>query len=214
LTLAFAQLMFSVFQQTYSLTGGDLGILDIQPPAFLMAVNNYYYFTLGVVSVAIWLLWRIIHSPFGRTLHASRDSVVRTQFIGIDVRRYRLVAFVVAGAFASLAGALFAPFNRAVAPFLVSWVKSSDPVLMTLLGGAATFWGPVVGAAVFTTLHAVAIGYTTYWLLLMGGILLGGVLFMPGGILGFLEERLRGGSAARVTRVTEADGASSNARAD
>ncbi len=75
------------------MTGGDLGILDIQPPAFLVAVNNYYYFTLVVVSVAIWLLWRIIHSPFGRTLHASRDSVVRTQFIGINVRRYRLVAF-------------------------------------------------------------------------------------------------------------------------
>lgn len=213
LTLAFAQLMFSVFQQSYALTGGDLGILDIQPPAFLAAVNNYYYFTLLVVGFSLWLLWRIIHSPFGRTLHASRDSVVRTQFIGINVRRYRLAAFVIAGVFASLAGALFAPFNRAVAPFLVSWVKSSDPVLMTLLGGAATFWGPVVGAAVFTTLHEVAIGYTTYWLLLMGSILLVGVLFLPGGILGFLEERFRG-VAARRTDMTEASGASSNARAD
>jgi branched-chain amino acid transport system permease protein len=214
LTLAFAQLMFSLFQQTYQLTGGDLGILDIQPPAFLVDVNNYYYFTLLVVSVSLWSLWRIMHSPFGRTLHASRDSPVRTQFIGINVRRYRLAAFVIAGIFASLAGALFAPFNRAVAPFLVSWVKSSDPVLMTLLGGAANFWGPVVGAAVFTTIHKVAMGYTTYWLLLMGSILLGGVLFLPGGILGFLEERLRGVSAARVTRMTEAGGASSNARAD
>lgn len=214
LTLAFAQLMFSVFQQSYKLTGGDLGILDIQPPGFLVAVNNYYYFTLVVVGFAIWLLWRIRHSPFGRTLHASRDSVVRTQFIGINVRRCRLAAFVIAGGFASLAGALFAPFNRAVAPFLVSWVKSSDPVLMTLLGGAQTFWGPVVGAAVFTTLHVVAIGYTTYWLLLMGGILLVGVLFLPGGILGFLEERFRAGSAPRRTTMAEARGASSNAGAD
>jgi len=214
LTLAFAQLMFSVFQQSYTLTGGDLGILDIQPPAFLVAVNNYYYFTLVMVGVSLWLLWRILHSPFGRTLHASRDSVVRTQFIGINVRRYRLAAFVIAGVFASLAGALFAPFNRAVAPFLVSWVKSSDPVLMTLLGGAGTFWGPVVGAAVFTTLHEVAIGYTTYWLLLMGGILLVGVLFLPGGILGFLEERFRSVAAARRTRMAEARGASSNASAD
>jgi len=214
LTLAFAQLMFSVFQQSYTLTGGDLGILDIQPPAFLVAVNNYYYFTLVMVGFSIWLLWRILHSPFGRTLHASRDSVVRTQFIGINVRRYRLAAFVIAGVFASLAGALFAPFNRAVAPFLVSWVKSSDPVLMTLLGGAGTFWGPVVGAAVFTTLHEVAIGYTTYWLLLMGSILLVGVLFLPGGILGFLEERSRRVAAARRTRLTEARGASSNASAD
>ncbi len=214
LTLAFAQLMFSVFQQSYTLTGGDLGILDIQPPAFLVAVNNYYYFTLVMVGVSLWLLWRILHSPFGRTLHASRDSVVRTQFIGINVRRYRLAAFVIAGVFASLAGALFAPFNRAVAPFLVSWVKSSDPVLMTLLGGAGTFWGPVVGAAVFTTLHEVAIGYTTYWLLLMGSILLVGVLFLPGGILGFLEERFRSVAAARRTRMTEARGASSNASAD
>ena len=214
LTLAFAQLMFSVFQQSYTLTGGDLGILDIQPPAFLVAVNNYYYFTLVMVGVSLWLLWRILHSPFGRTLHASRDSVVRTQFIGINVRRYRLAAFVIAGVFASLAGALFAPFNRAVAPFLVSWVKSSDPVLMTLLGGAGTFWGPVVGAAVFTTLHEVAIGYTTYWLLLMGSILLVSVLFLPGGILGFLEERFRSVAAARRTRMTEARGASSNASAD
>ena len=214
LTLAFAQLMFSLFQQSYTLTGGDLGILDIQPPAFLVAVNGYYYFTLVVVGVAMWLLWRIIHSPFGRMLHASRDSVVRTQFIGIDVRRYRLAAFVLAGIFASLAGALFAPFNRAVAPFLVSWVKSSDPVLMTLLGGAATFWGPVVGAAIFTTLHTIAIGYTTYWLLLMGSILLVGVLFLPGGILGFLEERFPGVAGARRTRMTEARGASSHARAD
>lgn len=214
LTLAFAQLMFSVFQQSYTLTGGDLGILDIQPPAFLVPVNSYYYFTLLVVGVSIWLLWRIIRSPFGQTLHASRDSVVRTQFIGINVRRYRLAAFVIAGVFAGLAGALFAPFNRAVAPFLVSWVKSSDPVLMTLLGGAGTFWGPVVGAAVFTALHAIAIGYTTYWLLLMGSILLLGVLFLPGGILGFLEERFGGVAAARGTRVTEASGASSNASAD
>jgi len=121
---------------------------------------------------------------------------------------------VIAGVFASLAGALFAPFNRAVAPFLVSWVKSSDPVLMTLLGGAGTFWGPVVGAAVFTTLHEVAIGYTTYWLLLMGSILLVSVLFLPGGILGFLEERFRSVAAARRTRMTEARGASSNASAD
>jgi branched-chain amino acid transport system permease protein len=214
LTLAFAQLMFSVFQQSYTLTGGDLGILDIQPPAFLLAVNSYYYFTLIVVGVSIWLLWRIIHSPFGRMLHASRDSVVRTQFIGINVRGYRLAAFVLAGVFAGLAGALFAPFNRAVAPFLVSWVKSSDPVLMTLLGGAANFWGPVVGAAVFTTLHAVAIGYTEYWLLLMGSILLVGVLFLPGGILGFLEARFRGVAAARQTRMTEASGAAPNASAD
>ena len=214
LTLAFAQLMFSVFQQAYTLTGGDLGILDIQPPAFLVEVNAYYYFTLLVVGVAIWLLWRIMQSPFGRTLHASRDSVVRTEFIGINVRRYRLAAFVIAGVFAGLAGGLFAPFNRAVAPFLVSWVKSSDPVLMTILGGAATFWGPVVGAAVFTTLHQVAIGYTTYWLLLMGGILLFGVLFLPGGILGFLEERLHMGAAAPRPRMTEASSASSNARAD
>jgi branched-chain amino acid transport system permease protein len=214
LTLAFAQLMFSVFQQSYTLTGGDLGILDIQPPAFLVAVNSYYYFTLLVVGVSIWLLWRITHSPFGRMLHASRDSVVRTQFIGINVRRYRLAAFIIAGVFAGLAGALFAPFNRAVAPFLVSWVKSSDPVLMTLLGGAGTFWGPVVGAAVFTTLHAIAIGYTTYWLLLMGSILLVGVLFLPGGILGFLEARFRGVAAARRTRMTEASGAAPNASAD
>jgi branched-chain amino acid transport system permease protein len=214
LTLAFAQLTFSVFQQSYTLTGGDLGILDIQPPPFLVAVNNYYYFTLLVVGVSIWLLWRVSHSPFGRTLRASRDSVVRTQFIGINVRRYRLAAFVIAGVFASLAGALFAPFNRAVAPFLVSWVKSSDPVLMTLLGGSGTFWGPVVGAAVFTTLHEVAIGYTTYWLLLMGSILLLGVLFLPGGILGFLEERFRGLVAARTTRLTEAQDAPPNASAD
>ena len=214
LTLAFAQLMFSLFQQSYTVTGGDLGILDIQPPAFLTAVNNYYYFTLVVVAVATWLLWRIRKSPFGRTLHASRDSVVRTQFIGIDVRRYRLVAFVIAGGFAGLAGALFAPFNRAVAPFLVSWVKSSDPVLMTLLGGAQTFWGPAVGAAVFTTLHVVAIGYTTYWLLLMGGILLVGVLFLPGGILGFLEDWVRAGSAPPRSTMAEARGASSNTGAD
>src|SRR5262249_59221843 len=116
LTLAFAQLMFSVFQQSYSLTGGDLGILDIQPPAFLVAVNNYYYFTLVVVGVSLWLLWRIIQSPFGRMLHASRDSVLRTQFLGINIRRYRLAAFVIPGAFASLPGALFPPFNPPGAP--------------------------------------------------------------------------------------------------
>jgi branched-chain amino acid transport system permease protein len=200
LTLAFAQLMFSLLQQSYGFTGGDLGILDIQPPAFLMTVNNYYYFTLVVVAFAIWLLWRLLHSPFGRTLHASRDNPRRTQFIGVNVRRYRLAAFVIAGVFASLAGALFAPFNRAVAPFLVSWVKSADPVLMTLLGGAATFGGPVVGAAVFTVLHQIAIGYTTYWLLYMGAILLVGVLFLPGGILGFVQERFRGTAAASGPR--------------
>lgn len=198
LTLAFGELLYYVVFSWYGFTGGDDGIQRLLPPPFFRDATHYYYLTLVIVAVAVALLWRITQSPFGYALRAMRDNQQRTRFLGIDVRLYMLVNFTIAGAFAGVAGALWGPFTRSVGPLLLGWQESGIAVFMTLLGGAGFFAGPMVGSIVYTFLQAYVTGFTVYWPLTIGLIILFIVLFSPGGLLGLRDKMTQRPRAGRV----------------
>ncbi len=189
LTMAFGQVVFYIIFQWYSFTGGDNGIQGIPAPPFLQNAYVYYYFTLLLVIGALIVMWFIINSPFGYTLRAIRDNSDRTRFIGINIRKYMLINFVIAGMFAGLAGSLWAPFNRSIAPDLANWSHSGIPVFMAVIGGPLGFFGPLVGSVVYTFLSAFVTGFTEYWPIVIGIIIIFIVLFLPGGILGTLQQK-------------------------
>src|SRR5512136_840660 len=122
LTLAFGQLIWTIVFKWHDFTGGDDGIQGVFPPDFLKSPSAYYYLILVVFLVSSWVIWKIIHSPFGHTLKAMRENSERTEFLGINIARYQLMAFVIAAALAGLAGALWAPFYRSMAPSSLFWI--------------------------------------------------------------------------------------------
>ena len=190
LTLAFGQLLFVVASKWYTLTAGDDGIQSVLPPEALGSATRYYYFSLAVVALGTATLWWIVKSPFGYTLQSIRDNPQRSEAVGINLRWYRWLAFVVSGIFAGVAGALFTTFNWAVAPTELDWTKSAEPVVMTLLGGPHLFGGPIVGAAIFTFFQFYLGKHTLFWALTMGVVILVVVRFMPGGFGGYLWQRM------------------------
>jgi len=189
LTLAFGQLIFVIIYKWHDFTGGDDGIQGVFPPEFLKDPMAYYYFILLVFGLSAFILWRIIHSPFGYTLQAMRENSERTEFLGIPIARYQLIAFVISAAFTGLAGALWAPFYRSVAPSTLMWIKSGEPVMATILGGAGLFFGPVLGTFLITFVHAYLLGFTHFWPIIMGTLILIVIFLLPGGILGFIKEK-------------------------
>lgn len=189
LTMAFGQLVYFIIFQWYSFTGGDNGLQGINPPSWLFNVTSYYYFTLIVVTLASIIIYAITESPFGYTLRAIRDNTERTEFIGINVYRYMLINFVVSGIFCGLAGSLWGPFNRSVAPDLCNWQHSGHPVFMSVMGGPHHFLGPMIGSVIFTFLNAFVTGFTEYWPLVSGIIIIVVVMFMPGGVFGILKQK-------------------------
>jgi branched-chain amino acid transport system permease protein len=191
LTLAFGQLLFFVIYKWHNFTGGDDGIQGVFPPGILKDPIAYYYFILVIFVVLTYILWRIIHSPFGQTLKAMRENPERTEFLGINIARYQLITFVIAAAYAGLAGALWAPFYRSIAPFSLMWIKSGEPVMAAILGGPTTFFGPILGMFIMTFFHAWVLGFTHFWPVIMGIIILIIIFLLPGGILGFTQEKLK-----------------------
>jgi branched-chain amino acid transport system permease protein len=191
LSLAFGELLFYIVFSWYSFTKGDDGIQGLLPPVFFQEPVNFYYLTLAIVTAALVLMWRITESPFGYIMRTLRDNQRRAAFLGINVRLHMLANFVIAGGFAGLAGALWGPFSRSVNPGLLGWQESGIAVFMTLIGGAGTFVGPMVGAVIYTLLQAVVKMYTVYWPLTIGTIILLIVLFAPGGVLGIIEKRIK-----------------------
>jgi branched-chain amino acid transport system permease protein len=198
LSLAFGELLFYIVFSWYSFTKGDDGIQGLLPPPFFQDAVNFYYLTLAIVTLAALLMWRITESPFGYIMRTLRDNQRRAAFLGINVRLHMLINFVIAGSFAGLAGALWGPFSRSVNPGLLGWQESGIAVFMTLIGGAGSFVGPMFGSVIYTLLQAVVKMYTVYWPLTIGTIILLIVLFLPGGVLGLVEKRIkarRGGDA-------------------
>jgi branched-chain amino acid transport system permease protein len=141
------------------------------------------------VVASLFVLRRIVDSPFGRILTAIRENPERTEFIGINVKLFQLVAFMISGMFAAFAGALFGIFNHSLFPDLLYWPQSAEVLIMSLLGGIYSFFGPFVGAAVLLYLRMLVTSYTQYWPLIMGTILALILFFFPGGIVGFLKTR-------------------------
>jgi branched-chain amino acid transport system permease protein len=211
LTLAFAQIVWAICFQWNELTGGDQGVSGIPYPNFewLAAlpgldgfrVGDYFYFvSLVIVMLCIVVLHRISVSPFGRMLTTIRENPERASFIGVNVRAYELAAFVVAGGFAGVAGALFGIFNRGVFADFLYWPKSAEVLIMTILGGMNYFWGPVVGTGMLVLLNQQITAYTEYWPLVLGTILLILLFVFPGGLLGALHSgivRLRSAQGTR-----------------
>lgn len=190
LTLAFGQLVFTLVLGWYSFTGGDDG-LPVALPDWMLSARNYYYFCLVIVALCIWLIYRVTQSPFGMALRSIRDNRQRAAYIGLDVRRLELQVFVVAGAFAGIAGGLRAPLQQMAFPSLLGWAQSADPVLMALAGGINTFVGPIVGAALFVFTNFAVTSRFEYPLMVFGTLVLLIVLFLPNGIVGTLAHRAR-----------------------
>lgn len=191
LTLAFGQLIFVIIFKWHDFTGGDDGIQGVFPPEYLRSIEAYYYLIFIVFAISAFILWRIVNSPFGQTLKAMRENSERTEFLGIHIARYQLIAFVIAAAFTGLAGAVWVPFYRSVAPSYLTWIKSGEPVMAAILGGANTFFGPVLGMFIMTFIHAYILGFTHFWPIIMGTIILIIIFLLPGGILGFTKEKLK-----------------------
>ncbi len=197
LTLAFGMMVFAVSHEWRSLTEGSDGvagfrITDLGLGFHTQLANpvHYYYLTLVVAAVSMFLLYRITVSPFGLILRAMRENTERVAFAGIPVYRYRLYAFALSGFFSGLAGALFSPFSRIAVPGMVHWTQSAAPVLMTILGGAQYFFGPLFGSAVFLILRQWITTYSEEWMIYLGIILAFMVIVMPRGALGLFDRWL------------------------
>lgn len=196
LTLAFSQIVWSVVFQWDDFTGGSNGLTGVWPAEWLADKRTYYYLTLALVVGGVLLIRRALFAPFGYAMRAGRDSPLRADAIGIDVKRIQWVAFVIAAVFAGLAGALYAFSKGSISPDAVAVGRSVDGLVMVLLGGLQTLAGPIVGAVTFTWLQDAVARNTDYWRALLGGVILLLVLAFPQGIAGFV-----GGVFARWKKV-------------
>jgi len=198
LSLAFGQIVFTIIFKWKALTGGDDGLLGLWPPEWLKSPMAYYYFTILVVGLAIAALHRIVDSPFGSALKAIRENPRRARYIGIDVRRHQLLAFVISGAFSGLAGGLFAFYNGSVFPDFAFFTKSFEPLVVALLGGVGSFFGPLAGAFGFKLLEwAISRQWPVYWPLVLGSVVIAVVVLLPRGFVGLAEVRAWARSARR-----------------
>jgi branched-chain amino acid transport system permease protein len=188
LTLALAQIVWSVAFQWDAVTGGSNGLVGVWPAQWLGSRTAYYFVALALCAGSIAFLWRIVASPFGHALRASRDSPLRAEAIGIDVRAQQWAAFIVAGTFAGLAGALFAFSKGSISPETLSVPRSVDALVMVLLGGIQALTGPVWGAALFTWLEDAVSREVAYWRAAIGVVILLLALAFPMGIAGFIRQ--------------------------
>ena len=172
LTLALAQIVWSVAFQWDAVTGGSNGLVGVWPAAWLASKPAYYLLTLALGTLGIACLWRIVGSSFGYALRASRDSPLRAEAVGIDVRAQQWSAFIVAGTFAGLAGALAAFSKGSISPETLSVPRSVEGLVMVLLGGVNALSGPVLGAAIFTWLEDLVSREIAYWRAAIGAVIL------------------------------------------
>jgi len=188
LQISLGSLVWAIVYRWYSFTGGDDGIHGISVPSMIGSSKGAYYFTMIVAGLAMFLMYRILNSPFGSTLQGIRDNVIRSQAIGVNVRRHQLTAIVMAGFFAGVAGVLFVVVDNSVFPDMMFWTLSLEITIMALLGGWFTFLGPMLGAAMIVLLRTFVSTYTEYWTFALGILLMLVILFLPEGILGKVFE--------------------------
>jgi branched-chain amino acid transport system permease protein len=193
LTIAFGQIFWFVAIKWHSVTRGEDGLLNIKraPADFgfwafdLQRLENLYYFAFGIFVVVVLLLWRVVHSPFGRILNAIKQNETRARFIGCNVWLYKWLAFLISTLTAGIAGGLFALAQQSAYPNVMSLHQSGFVVMMVLVGGGlVSFWGPVLGAVLFFIARDLLGAYTEAWLLWYGLLFMAIVLFKPEGIAG------------------------------
>lgn len=198
LTLAFGMLFHSFLFKFYDLTGGDTGIRVLRPTilgmdwkeldktAFLVGPFYYACLVLGVVLGLV--MWRIVHSPFGLQLMAIRDNPIKAEYLGVRVRRFRLYAFLISAFYCAVGGVILAVNTGQADPELAYWTHSGELVFMTVLGGFASFFGPLVGAFTFIFLKSELMGVTQYWRFFLGAILAIIVIAVPRGLMGLIKD--------------------------
>jgi branched-chain amino acid transport system permease protein len=196
ITLAFAQMAYYV-ASGLARYGGDDGLTVYKRSDFSGLINlsnrtQFYYLCLACLFAVIVLIWRIVNSRFGLVLQGLRSNEQRMQAIGFPAKRYQLVCFVISGMMCGLAGALLANNTDFISPAVMYWTRSGDLMVMVILGGMGTLFGPVMGAVVFLLLEEFLSQITEYWALIMGPLLLLIVLFGRGGIMGLLGRLNRG----------------------
>jgi branched-chain amino acid transport system permease protein len=190
LTLAFAQLLYTVAYKWRDLTGGSDGIAGVPKTALfwggpsLASPRAFYFVVAGAVVLSLVLCRALTRSPFGRALEAIRENERRFIALGRDPRWFKVVVFVIAAVFAGLAGALFAPFRGFASPEVMFWVLSGQGLMMVIVGGIGTLIGPVIGAMVFILVQEVLSSYTEHWMIFTGAIFVLMVIFLPGGLVG------------------------------
>src|SRR5712675_826326 len=187
LTLAFAQIVWSIAFQWVGVTGGDNGILGVWPEKWASSPSHFYWLSLGITVLAVASLRIMVFSPFGFALRATRDSPLRSEAIGIDGKRIQWTAFVIAGTVAGIAGALFAYLKGSVFPDSLGISLSVDALVMVLLGGVETVSGAVIGAIVYKALSIWLVSQTDLSKLVLGGVIVLIVVAFPKGIVGMLE---------------------------
>jgi branched-chain amino acid transport system permease protein len=199
LTLALSQVLYSLAFKFFWVTGGTDGLRVARPTllagmltfsgagSYQRFVHSYYYYVLVVFAISVAIIWLVVHSPFGKALQAIRDNETRARFLGLRIRRFRWLSFLISGTFTGLAGILWVPLNGLTTPEILYWPFSGEIVFSALLGGFRNFTGPIVGGIVFTYLKTYAIATTEYWQLLLGVVLVLRVLILPTGIVGALS---------------------------
>ncbi len=213
LTIAFGQVMWFVAIKWHSVTGGEDGLQKIARPPLrlgelgwsLTSNEAFYWFVLTVFALVLVFLWRLVHSPWGRVLRAIKQNEMRAAFVGYNVWLYKWSAFVLSAALSGLAGSLFAMAQNSAYPNVMSLHNSGFVVMMVLIGGGlVSFWGPVIGAAVFILARDLLGAYTEAWLLWYGLLFMAVVLFQPEGIAGVWQAWHRRRHAAAAARDTGA----------
>lgn len=186
-TFAFSQLFWQLSESAYTFTQGDNGIFGALVPDRLRQPMVGYFFLLAVALVSLLLMYRVIRSPFGLVLRATRENSERMSALGTNVYAHQLLAFAISAFFCGVAGAMFTVYSQSAYPTLLDWTSSAIPVFMSVIGGMGSFVGPVVGAFVYQFAHDVLVLYVRQWQLILGVILLLIVMFWPQGIMGAIE---------------------------
>lgn len=197
-TIAFGQVFYYIAFQWSSLTGGDDGLrgfsrmplhLGVVTIDILSNANAFYYFVLACLALATGIMALILHAPFGHTMIAIRENERRARFLGIPVNRHIWIAFTLSCFFMGFAGALYALLNNFADPRGLHYSQSGDFVMMAVLGGMRSFWGPLLGAVVFVVLQDYLSSITINWMSFVGMMFVAIVLFFPRGLLGFIRQR-------------------------
>lgn len=194
LTLSFGMLLYSFLNKFYDLTGGDSG-MNVPQPSLLgidfsqtdkmfFLTGPFYYYCLALLITGAWIMWRIVRSPYGLHLQASRDNEVKANYLGVKICRVRAAAFVISGIYGSVGGVILAISTGLADPELSYWQQSGHLVFMAILGGYQEFIGPIAGALIFILLQDVLQAVTQYWRFFLGVVLALLVIGMPGGLLG------------------------------
>jgi len=193
LQISLGSLVWAVIYRWYSFTGGDDGIHGVPMPEIISSSTGAYYFTIIITALSLIVIYRMLKSPFGSVLQGIRDNPIRSEMIGVNVKRHQLAGLVIAGFFAGVAGVLFVVVDTTVFPDMLFWTLSMEIMIMCLLGGWFTFMGPLLGAAIIVALRTFISTYTVYWALFLGIILMIVIFFLPDGVLGYFLKSMKQG---------------------